>query len=220
MATAKKPRTERLHCNECAHETKHLCLASRTCDGSEDLSPSFSVDWRTVYDLFECAGCESVTLRSTYTFSEWDHGTSEVRYYPPRSSRRLPTWYRKLPPQTIELLLEVYTALHADSRRLAMMGARALIDLVILDTVGDVGTFIEKLNKLTAEGYVSKRNRNVLEAALDVGNAASHRGHKPTSEHVQQVMDIVENLLQTRVLEPVAEDLKNATPPKPSRKKS
>jgi hypothetical protein len=49
-------------------------------------------------------------------------------------------------------------------------------------------------------------------------NASAHRGHQFKSNEVNQVMDIVENLLQAiYALEPAAEEIKTATPP---RKKS
>jgi len=163
--------------------------------------------------MLECCGCESVMLRSTQFLLGWD---PEECYYPPRASRRLPKWHDDLPRQIVLLLKEVYAALHADSRRLAMMGARALIDMAIFERVGDVGSFVEKLNKLESEGFVSKKNRELLEAALDVGNAASHRGHRPKTKEVQHVMDIVENLLQAGVLEPIAQELKDATPKRAS----
>lgn len=203
---------DRVHCNKCGHKTKHALLATCEHHGTEEIAPDFDISWSAEHDMLECCGCESVTLRCTYDHSEMGPGERDIQFYPPRSSRRLPHWCCELPWQTVELLKEVYAALHADSRRLAMMGARALIDVVILDQVGDVGNFQQKLNKLESEGYVSTKNRAVLEAALDVGNAASHRGHKPKADHVQHVMDIVENLLQASILEPIAQQLKAATP--------
>lgn len=151
-------------------------------------------------------------MRSTHWHSELMPDDEHINYYPPRASRRLPHWHNQLPSEIVELLEEVYTALHADSRRLAMMGARALIDMVILDKVGDAGSFPEKLSQLVSKGFLSTTNRKVLEAALDVGNAASHRGHQSKTKHVQHVMDIVENLLQASILEPIAQELRDATP--------
>ncbi len=99
-----------------------------------------------------------------------------------------------------------------------MMGARTLVDMAILDKVGDAGNFQQKLEALQDQGFIGKRNREVLAAALDAGNATAHRGHTFKSTEVNQVMDIVENLLQAvYVLENAAEKIKTATPP---RKKS
>jgi hypothetical protein len=117
-----------------------------------------------------------------------------------------------------ELHEEVYSALHANNRRLATMGARALLDMAMTDKVKDVGQFNQKLDALEKEASISKKQREFLEAALDAGNAASHRGHCPTAKQLDQVMDIVENVIQQiYVLPNAAAELKKSTPP---RKKS
>jgi len=205
-----KDTIERLHCNKCGPDTKHILVTTRTNSGSESYDEQYDISWTTIYDVFECCGCEEVMLRRRFYFSEWNDG--DVIYYPPRIGRRLPPWKDDLADDIASLLEEVYTAIQADSRRLAMMGARALIDMVMLNEVGDVGSFGQKLSALQKNGFLSDKNRDVLDAALDVGNAASHRGHKPESKHVQLVMDIVENLLQSTLLQNVVVDLKNATP--------
>jgi len=95
-----------------------------------------------------------------------------------------------------------------------MMGARTLIDMVILKHVGDVGSFPQKLGELKAKGFLSEKNLEILQAALEAGNAAAHRGHQAEPKHLNQVMDIVENLLQTLVLQGDLDELKKATPPR------
>jgi len=202
-------KTEKIHCNKCGHETNNEVLLNRTSRGRDD---RYQIDWSTIYDVFECLGCEDVSLRRKHYFSEWGPGEHEEDFYPPRIARRLPKWKTDLSSDIEKLLEEVYTALQADSKSLAMMGARALIDMVIVDKVGDAGSFPKKLTALENAGYLSAKNRATLEAALDVGNAASHRGHRPKTRHVQQVMDIVENLLQSTLLQEVVDDLKDSTP--------
>ena len=210
--TESQQKTERIFCNRCAHEVKHLLIATREQHGSEPYDEQYEISWDTIYDIFECCGCEDVTLRRKYYFSEWDRGDIEITYYPPRIGRRLPPWKKELSDEMGQLLEEVYAALQADSRRLAMMGARAVIDIVILNEVGDVGSFAQKLERLQNTGFISVKNREVLEAALDVGNAASHRGYQPERKHVHLVIDIVENLLQTTILQKTLDGLRNSTP--------
>jgi hypothetical protein len=150
-------------------------------------------------------------LRHTSSFSE--EPEDEVKYYPPRVSRRVPAWKVNLPRDIGALLDEVYAALHNGSQRLALMGARAVVDLVITDKVGDVGGFRQKLEALEAQGFIAPKNRNVLAAALDAGRAATHRGHAAKPEHTGHVMDIVENLLQAvYILEGAAQELRQSTP--------
>lgn len=67
---------------------------------------------------------------------------------------------------------------------------------------------------------MSKANRKFLEVALDAGNAAAHRAHVPTTEQMNTVMDIVENLLHSLfVLEKPTTALKDAIPPRALTKK-
>ena len=113
----------------------------------------------------------------------------------------------------MSLLNEVYSALHADSRRLATMGARTLLDMVILDQVGDVGSFKEKLDAIQTKGLVGSQQREFLEAALNTGNAAAHRGHRPAADDLNIVIDIVESVVaQVYVLPGAANQLKKSTP--------
>lgn len=209
-----KKKEEWTHCNKCGDNTKHRIVAVRVQDSSGETSdPNIEVWSRTVYEMLECGGCESVILKRTSSFSEIDE--IEETYFPPAVSRRLPAWHESLSSDMQVLLKEIYTALHADSRSLAMMGTRALLDMLIVDKVGDRGTFPQKLDALLAEGVIGKKNRDFLEAALDAGSAASHRGHQPSETAVSHVMDILENLLQAvYVLESAADELKKTTPPR------
>lgn len=96
-----------------------------------------------------------------------------------------------------------------------MMGARALVDMLIIEKVGDIGSFKEKLMGLEKAGYISSKGRDVLYAALDLGNAAAHRGHAATATEVEAVMDIVENMLQgVYVFPETSKNLKKTTPPR------
>lgn len=138
---------------------------------------------------------------------------SDITVYPPRVARRRPQWLSILPDEVELLMTQVYAALDANSRALAVMGARAVVDMVLVAQVGDAGTFADKLKAAEGAGVISKKNREVLAAALEAGNAAAHRGHQPSSANVNAVIDIVENLLQAVYqLDSLAEKLKNSTP--------
>jgi len=115
-----------------------------------------------------------------------------------------------------ELLGEIYIALQSGSRRLALMGTRTLVDMLLLEEVGDVGTFDAKLKALREKGVISERNRQVLLTVLDAGSAAAHRGYKPTRDELEVVMDVVENVLQsTHHLTLRAEELRKRIPERP-----
>lgn len=208
----------RAHCNKCGQETKHDVAIERTHRYSEMVDPyhGFEVSWSKTYSMLECMGCEEVSLRRTEWCSENDpmDGPDPGVYFPPRVSRRKPAWVDRLdvPDEYAGLLDEIYVALHADSRRLAMMGARALIDAAIRRSVGDQGNFRGGLTTLVEKQLISERNRAIIEAAVDVGHASAHRGHKPSAEDVNVVIDIVENLIHNELLAEPAQALRSTTP--------
>lgn len=112
---------------------------------------------------------------------------------------------------------EIYNALHANSRRLAVMGARTLIDLYLTGAVGNHGSFEQRLASLVEAGRISVDDKDVLRAALEAGHAAAHRGHNPNTSELNSVMDIVEHLLHGFVLKQSAATLHKATPPRPQK---
>lgn len=212
MATPKKRVLQRLYCNNCHGETLHRLLKAIHDEGSEPCGEQY-IWWDIVHEMFECCGCKSVVLRRTQHFSEWDG--PDVRFFPPPASRHKPKWLRNIPHNMRLLLEEIYNSLDAATTALPLMGARALLDMLMVDKVGDVGSFAQKLRALEGQGFISRKNRDILEVALDAGSAAAHRGHAAKLGDVQAVMDIVENLLQaTYVLDKVAVELKKSTPPR------
>ena len=218
MGQSQKNKVEWVHCNLCLRRTRHEVVATRTDSEPLEVDNGSSIDWQTTYTMLECCGCGSVTLRRRDV--SCDSGTDDTRFYPPPVSRQIPRWYYDLPNDFQTLMKEIYAALHADSRRLALMGARALIELFMNSTIGEKGTFQQKLERLVGDGYLSSKSKGILEAALDAGHAATHRAYNPTADDVNLVFDIVENLVQTLVLEKNAEKLKKHTPRRQVRKRA
>jgi uncharacterized protein DUF4145 len=191
-----EPLKEYLRCNDCRRKTWHALLSSHALGGEVDMGADKPpLKWTDTYDIFQCQGCETPSIRRTYWISLED-ADPDISFFPPRISRHVPKWAIHAGIQIFGLLSEVYAALQANSSRLALMGIRALIDVVVLDKVGDVGSFAEKLEALQAAGYVGQKQREFLAAVLDAGSAAAHRGHRPTTRDLNYAMDIVENLLQ------------------------
>jgi len=213
---AKKSRistVERIHCNNCRNRTEHR--RRKTVQDSGQTDEVYW--WSTTNEMLECCGCRAVILRRTFEFSEDNEPT--VRYFPPFVSRHPPSWQYDLPREVRVVLDEVYRSLDADTRRLPMMGARTLVDILKVEKVGDVGSFKQKLDALAAAGFIGTVQVEILDAALDAGGAAAHRGHIPSFDEVNAVMAIVENLLKAvYVLPDMAKRLKKSTPARPSKK--
>ena len=197
------------HCNRCLGETKHKVIATETkvWPDAEDANDN-SIWGKEVHELLRCQGCDSITLRHCEWSSEDtdDRGQPirHINYFPPAVSRQKPKWLTEfllnLPIGKSGmrwLVDEIYAALHSDLNRLAAMGIRTLVDMVMTERIGDVGTFSAKLNKLQNEGYISRVQRELLERTIDAGNAAAHRGYKPDKVDLESILGIVENLIET-----------------------
>lgn len=188
----------------------------RFYDPSSDPHP---VDTSVTWTVLQCMGCEEVSMTQRVWDSEmpnWEDPDETV--FPPRFTRSKPNWAQRhfLPDEYRDLLDEVYLALHADSKRLASMGARALLDAFITKHVGDRGSFAKGLDALVHEHLLSEREKNLVATAVDVGNASAHRGHVPSTYDLNTVIDIVENLIHKELLMPQAQDLQTRTPPRPA----
>ncbi len=207
---AEESKDVRAFCNQCGHKTRHDEVHSHEYNVHDEVSDrSMIVTWT----LRKCCGCGEI--HALHCVRHVDFPQAEVRYYPSREMRRLPKWSETLPDHGRTLLEEVYSAMHNGNLCLATMGARALMDLAFLTSVGDRGNFKAKLDAMINGGFLAPNDRDVIEAALDTGNAASHRGHKPDARQFEMVMDIVEHLLEdVFYLQNLGSGLKQAIPPR------
>jgi hypothetical protein len=97
-----------------------------------------------------------------------------------------------------QVLEQVYEAFNGESRILAIIGARTLLDMLLVSEVGDTGSFASKLQAFETKGGITKADRIALEAAIEAGNAAAHRGHDPAERDSIAVFDIVEHALEAK----------------------
>jgi hypothetical protein len=88
-------------------------------------------------------------------------------------------------------------ALQNDSLRLAAMGIRALLEHVMVEKVGDQGSFKNNLDAFESQGFISKSQRMVMEPVLEAGHATMHRSFKPTQSHLVALIDITENIIES-----------------------
>ena len=129
----------------------------------------------------------------------------------------MPKWFGDLETRDkllAELLYEIYAALQNDPLVVATAGTRILLDRVMLLLLGeDAGGFADKLRSMTDKGIIGAEDRALLGAMIDAGHAASHRGYRSPREHLETIIDTIENLLQRKFVLPfAATEIKLATP--------
>jgi hypothetical protein len=222
------------HCNQCSGERKHLVVHFYKTDWNEVLSddPPARMYGEDQYELLQCAGCDAITLRHTSYHSEVtdDEGRNvpTINYYPPSTFRRIPSWTHGatvyggkglsiiwMPDFVTRLIPEIYAALHAKSYSLAAMGVRALLESIMIQQVGDKGSFQKNMHAFHEAGGISTRQKTIIADTLEVGHGAIHRGYVPTRSDIVNALDIAEGLIETIYInEGKAKKLRERVPPK------
>ena len=204
--------TIRSNCNKCGGPKNHTVLHRENTSWDEDLGHGNSIWGTDTYLLVKCGGCDDVHLRHESSFSE-DHNDGEptVIHYPPALSRQMPEWIGGLgwvvgssTRSTIaSFLREIYAALQNDSRRLAAMGIRAVLELVMIDKVTDHGAIGKNVTEFLAAGYVPVVSHDLFkDTMIEAGHAAMHRSYQPTKEHLEVLMDLTEWLIVSIYVHP------------------
>lgn len=189
------------HCNRCGGETNHISLKAIEEPWEQDIGTRHSIYGSSTHNLLRCAGCGEIKLRVTSWFSEetgadGDPIIKEI-FYPPAISRQVPDWFRLLDNEwhITKLLNEVYVATQNGAKSLAAMGLRAVVEAVMLDKVGDHGSFARNLVEFEAQGFISRIQKASLLTALELGHASIHRSYEPSNDQLDIATDIVEGLV-------------------------
>lgn len=216
------------YCNNCSNETNHTVLYSKAVSWKQDIDDEFigSINGEEVHSLIECKGCDTIRMLHEHWFSEDqdERGpTQYTEYHPANELRRRPDWLSELPKELYELrelVGEIYQALGGNSLRLAAMGIRSLVEKMMIDRVGDNGSFAKNIAKFFAAGFVAPNQQEVFEHTLiEAGHAAMHRDWEPRSSEIVTLLDIVEGIIKTIYVDNVrAEKVAQRIPPRPARR--
>jgi hypothetical protein len=192
------------HCNTCLGDRQHAILHEATrqwIDYDPEGHPSF-IETGT-YQMVQCCGCEEIKVKVAIS---GPYPQDPPSYFPPAIFRRRPEWMTKLLFASLDggsqkvlsdLLTELYKGLQNDMPRLSAMGVRAVLEAVMLDKVGDQGSFLKNVAKFADEGYIAKKQVPRVMSVLDAGSATIHRGFGPSSQDVIAMVNLTENLIES-----------------------
>jgi uncharacterized protein (DUF433 family) len=210
------PRIDESHCNKCGGTRRHFVRREHVVNGHDD-----EVSWSETMQILECCGCSELSVRKRSWFSEWDQSEPVMergvqdQTYPPPLFRPLPRWIDKIEDDSVEdVLREVYSNLQAGNSISAAMGIRLLIDRIMNIKVGDLGSFTGTLEEMRKQGLIGQDEKEkLLDPVIDAGSAAAHRAYRPKADHLNTMMDTVENLVyRLLVLPRSVDELRRATP--------
>lgn len=213
------------HCNKCGGPREHNILHEKETSGVEEIDENFSIHWGETYRLLQCAGCEAMSMREDSWNSENTDEAGKpidtVKFLPPRIFRPKPKWMEEIEyvfecPDLIQSLLnETYICLQNDCRSTAAMSVRAILEGIMIDKIGDQGSFVANINEFEKQGYISKKQREIIEPVLEVGHASIHRGFIPKADQLITLVDVVESIVLVIYVQPAkAAALKKKIPPK------
>lgn len=205
----------RVQCHVCAGETKHEV---RHEDVERREWPETGEWLQEVYQLICCGGCGARSLRRITTSDI--PSADKIELYPPRTTRKKPKWIADLVginDALKELLDEVYVPLEGGAKRLTVMGARSVLEHIMVEHVGDSGTFEANIDAFHAQGHIGDAQRDVVKTVIDVGSAAIHRGYRPSDADLEATMDVMESVVKSIYIDkPAVQRIK--LPPRPPRK--
>ena len=219
-------------CPSCGgHRYSNVLAEEELKQEDEFFGPEWSL---TKYRILACCGCgtrffQTVATNSDDLIERKNPDTGEVigkvpdetiKYYPAFNRRKRPDWSRGVwteQQKLRDIADEMYAALDNELPVLAAVGMRTVFDtateILGIDTGG---TFAEKLDAVLALGKISQEERDHLDALIDAGSAAAHRGWKPENYHLDTMALILEGFLHRAFVMPTKASYLRRVPSRPS----
>lgn len=86
----------------------------------------------------------------------------------------IPQWHRDLRPRSLRTLFgEIHRASQIGCPALMVLGPRAALDSMCTQMWGDLGTFQNKLQRLSGKGMIAAKQRHLIATAIEIGNATT-----------------------------------------------
>jgi len=219
-------KTIKEHCNKCLGWKNHVIVHTERTDWSEEIDDEHGVyiSGGDIWDLMRCLGCDNVRLKHRSWFSEdcdeRGNPAVNIEFFPPSITRQKPQWRRQFLPHNgylhsyNGLCDEIYSALAMGAHRLATMGVRALVERLMIDQVGDKGSFEKNIKAFFDAGHVAPNQQGMFkDTLLEAGHAAMHRDFEPSADTVNTLLDIVEGIMHSIYYAPMlAEQVKKTIP--------
>lgn len=193
------------------------------------VTPSDALVWaKSTYRILECPACRTVFFQELDLCSEdtnhrrsdsgeWEEYLVERETrWPVPCKRDRPIWMNQFYWQHEEfydLMSGMYVAVDNELRGLAAIAARTIFECTAAKLNVTADNFAKLLDELVLKGEVSNRERSLLATLADAGNAAAHRGWKPSVEELDTILAIVEGFVHRAwLLGDAAQKLKEDVP--------
>ncbi len=208
------------YCSKCKNDTnQNIVFYDSELDTKEIFFESLKGDalWiieKHDWTITKCKGCGmlNMQIKTSHIGKDNLEWIVNIKLIPWKIHHTPPKWVFSLDKKYILILSEIYTAYNNDLFRLTAMGIRTILDMLMIDAIGDIGSFEEKIKIFEKEGHINKTQKKIFETVIEVGNASSHRWYNPEKNTLNDLLEIIEHLLQTKVLEIKSNIIKNNIP--------
>lgn len=186
------------YCRDCCKKTNHDILSEHTESHREEYSCDIS------YQILQCLGCDTKSFRNVFYDLEAAYPTYDNHWEVPEDVTVYPKaveghkeiqnlW--ELPDIVRTIYSEVLTALRENSKVLAGLGLRAVVEAVCNDLTISGRSLEVRINKLASSGYISKNDAERLHGIRFMGNDAAHDIKTPKDTTLSVALQIVEHLI-------------------------
>ena len=95
---------------------------------------------------------------------------------------------------------------------IASTGIRTALDSLIVENIGDEGSFKEKTELLVKKKIIDSEDKELLDVLINAGSASAHRGFRPNRLTMKNMMEVAEKIFYNICIAPKerAEVLKKA----------
>lgn len=193
-------------CIECKTKIKHEILI----DIAESDFTHNPIDYYLNYRILRCINCNSITYQTKTLCSEdvyqvgyelngdpIYHEDATYKVFPIRDEE---TAFSKefeeiLPSEIYKTYEEVIVALNNKMPLLTGLGLRTLLEQIV-KYFGDSDDLGQILNTFEKEGYISTKQRGLLDEIRYLGNDAAHRADSKSRKELIIHLKVLENLIQ------------------------
>ncbi|MFC3124325.1 DUF4145 domain-containing protein [Pseudoroseomonas globiformis] len=208
--------TRMAYCSYCGGPRWSYILGQSSQRAEEDDSEVWFQEDRFI---MQCRGCltQSFLLKESnselfdtehFDGEEHEHLIKRETSFPAVAKRRKPEWFCafafELQMDDLEnALLELYSAYEADLRILTGIAMRMCFDIAAqtLGVDADV-RFVEKIAALEKDGHITPADRERIDTLVNAGNASTHRGFKPNSDDLRNLMNVLEAFIYDSIIAP------------------
>lgn len=186
------------YCRDCCKKTNHTVLSEHTESHREEYNCNIS------YQILQCLGCDTKSFRQVFydleaaypTYDDHWEVPEDVTVYPKavEGHKEIQNLW-ELPDIVRTIYSEVLIALREDSKVLAGLGLRAVVEAVCNDLQIPGRNLEIRINKLASSGYISKNDADRLHGIRFMGNDAAHDIKTPKGTALSVALQIVEHLI-------------------------